>query len=175
MSRECWHRRRRSDFFEVHAENYMVAGGPFLRHLERVRERWPLSIHGVGLSIGGEGPLDRATWRGWRRCCAASSRMVLRAPGLVQPRRPWFNDLLPLPYDAATLNRVCDHIDQVQQRLRRRLLLENPSTYVEFAASTMDEAQFLAEVVRAHRLRPAAGREQRLRQRASTTAATRWA
>jgi hypothetical protein len=60
----------------------------------------------------------------------------------------WFNDLLPLPYDAVTLNRVCDHIDQVQHRLARRLLLENPSTYVEFVASTMSEAQFLVEVQR---------------------------
>jgi uncharacterized protein (UPF0276 family) len=137
------------DFLEVHAENYMVAGGPFLKHLERVRERWPLSIHGVGLSIGGEGPLDRPH--------------LDRLAALVQRIEPqwfsehlawsshggrWFNDLLPLPYDAATLNRVCDHVDQVQQHLKRRLLLENPSTYVEFTSSTMDEGHFLAEVVR---------------------------
>jgi uncharacterized protein (UPF0276 family) len=137
------------DFFEVHAENYMVDGGPYLRHLERVRERWPLSVHGVGLSIGGDGPLDRAH--------------LARLAALLERYQPawfsehlawsshgghWFNDLLPLPYDRATLQRVCDHVDEVQQRLRRRLLLENPSTYVEFAASTMDEAQFLNEVVR---------------------------
>jgi len=136
-------------FFEVHAENYMVAGGPFLRHLQAVRERWPLSIHGVGLSIGGEEPLDTAH--------------LDRLADLVERFEPrwfsehlawsshggrWFNDLLPLPYDPATLQRVCDHIDQVQERLARTLLLENPSTYVEFAASTMDEAGFLAEVVR---------------------------
>ncbi|MDZ7592267.1 MAG: DUF692 domain-containing protein [Rubrivivax sp.] len=137
------------EFFEVHAENYMVDGGPFLRHLERVCERWPLSIHGVGLSIGGEGPLDRAH--------------LARLAALLERYQPawfsehlawsshgghWFNDLLPLPYDRATLQRVCDHIDEVQLRLRRRLLLENPSTYIEFAASTMAEAQFLSEVVR---------------------------
>ena len=137
------------DFFEVHAENYMVDGGPYLRHLERVRERWPLSVHGVGLSIGGDGPLDRAH--------------LARLAALLERYQPawfsehlawsshgghWFNDLLPLPYDAATLQRVCDHVDEVQHRLRHRLLLENPSTYVEFAASTMDEAQFLNEVVR---------------------------
>jgi uncharacterized protein (UPF0276 family) len=137
------------EFFEVHAENYMVDGGPFLRHLERVRERWPLSVHGVGLSIGGEGSPDRAH--------------LARLAALLERFQPawfsehlawsshgghWFNDLLPLPYDRATLQRVCDHVDEVQQRLRRRLLLENPSTYVEFAASTMDEAQFLNEVVR---------------------------
>jgi uncharacterized protein (UPF0276 family) len=137
------------DFFEVHAENYMVDGGPFLRHLERVRERWPLSVHGVGLSIGGDGPLDRAH--------------LARLAALLERYQPawfsehlawsshgghWFNDLLPLSYDPATLHRVCDHVDELQHRLRRRLLLENPSTYVEFAASTMDEAQFLNEVVR---------------------------
>ena len=107
------------DFFEVHAENYMVDGGPFLRHLERVRERWPLSIHGVGLSIGGEAPPDRGH--------------LDRLAGLLQRFEPawfsehlawsshggrWFNDLLPLPYDRATLQRVCDHVDAVQARLR---------------------------------------------------------
>lgn len=137
------------DFVEVHAENYLVAGGPQLRQLERVRARWPLSVHGVGLSIGGEGPLD--------------SRHLDRLAALLRRFEPqwfsehlawsghgghWFNDLLPLPYDRPTLDRVCDHIDQVQQRLQRRLLLENPSTYIECAASTMDEGGFLAEVVR---------------------------
>lgn len=137
------------DFFEVHAENYMVAGGPRLRWLEQVRSRWPLSLHGVGLSIGGDEPL----------CQAHLARLAT----LVQRFEPrwfsehlawsghggaWFNDLLPLPYDKAALVRVCDHVDQVQQSLRRPMLLENPSTYVEFAASTMTEAAFIAEVVR---------------------------
>ncbi|MCU0919337.1 MAG: DUF692 domain-containing protein [Burkholderiaceae bacterium] len=136
-------------FVEVHAENYMVDGGPMLRHLERVRAHWPLSIHGVGLSIGGDGPLDRDH--------------LDRLDDLLRRFQPrwfsehlawsshgghWFNDLLPLPYDRATLHRVCDHIDQVQDRLRRRLLLENPSTYLGYAGSTMDESEFLAEVVR---------------------------
>jgi hypothetical protein len=138
-----------ADFFEVHAENYMVAGGPFLRQLERVRADWPLSIHGVGLSIGGVGDLD--------------SRHLDRLDALLERFEPrwfsehlawsshggrWFNDLLPLPYDGASLSRVCAHVGQIQHRLRRRLLLENPSTYLTFAGSTMDEGQFLAEVVR---------------------------
>ncbi len=137
------------DFVEVHAENYMVDGGPMVRLLHSVRERWPLSIHGVGLSIGGDGPLDR--------------QHLDRLATLLQRFEPrwfsehlawsshggrWFNDLLPLPYDLATLHRVCDHVDQVQEHLRRPLLLENPSTYVEYACSTMSEGQFLAEVVR---------------------------
>ncbi len=137
------------DFFEVHAENYMVAGGPFLRHLEQVRARWPLSIHGVGLSIGGDGQLDA---RHLDRLAALVQRYE---PHWVSEHLAWsshggryFNDLLPLPYNAATLDRVCDHIDQVQHRLKRRLLLENPSTYIEFVVSTMSEAQFLVEVQR---------------------------
>jgi uncharacterized protein (UPF0276 family) len=137
------------DFFEVHAENYMVAGGPFLRHLERVRERWPLSIHGVGLSIGGAEPLDAAHLG---RLAALLKRFEPRwfSEHLAWSSHGghWFNDLLPLPYDTVTLQRVCDHVDEAQVRLGRRLLLENPSTYVEFAASTMDEPQFIAEIVR---------------------------
>lgn len=136
-------------FVEVHAENYMVDGGPMLRHLERVRAHWPLSIHGVGLSIGGDGPLDlghlerldallRRFEPGW-----FSEHLAWSSHG-----GRWFNDLLPLPYDRATLHRVCDHVDQVQERLRRRMLLENPSTYLAYAGSTMDEPAFLAEVVR---------------------------
>ncbi|MBK6471775.1 MAG: DUF692 domain-containing protein [Betaproteobacteria bacterium] len=136
-------------FVEVHAENYMVDGGPLLRHLERVRAQWPLSIHGVGLSIGGEAPLDkdhlhRLEW------------LLKRfEPRWFSEHLAWsshgghcFNDLLPLPYDRVTLNRVCNHIDQVQQQLRRTLLLENPSTYLSFAGSTMDEPDFMCEVVR---------------------------
>jgi uncharacterized protein (UPF0276 family) len=137
------------DFVEVHAENYLVAGGPRLRRLEQLRERLPLSIHGVGLSIGGEAPLDEAH-------LDALDALVRR----FEPRwfsehlawsshgGTWLNDLLPLPYNAHTLARVCEHIDRVQTRLGRRMLLENPSSYVEFTTSTRDEGSFLAEVVR---------------------------
>ena len=136
-------------FVEVHAENCMVRGGPFLARLDAVRERLPLSVHGVGLSIGGEAPPDR---QHLDRLAAVLAR---HQPQWFSEHLAWsshggtcFNDLLPLPYDTATLQRVCDHVDQVQQHLGRRMLLENPSTYLEFEASTMDEAQFLAEVVR---------------------------
>lgn len=137
------------DFLEIHAENHLAAGGPGPRALDRVRARWPLTVHGVGLSIGGEGPLDGAH--------------LERVAGLVERCEPlhfsehlaWsghggrcFNDLLPLPYHAASLRRVCQHVDQVQNRLRRPLLLENPASYLQFAASTMDEAGFLGEVLR---------------------------
>lgn len=136
-------------FFEIHAENYLVAGGPFHHHLSCIRDRYPLSIHGVGLSIGGEGPLDSAHLD---RLAALMDRYQ---PQAFSEHLAWsshggvfFNDLLPLAYDHATLIRVCDHIDQVQQRLQWRLLLENPATYVEFAASTWDEASFISEIVR---------------------------
>ena len=137
------------DFLEVHAENLMVAGGPRLRRLERLRERLPLSIHGVGLSIGGQGPLDHAHLGEVAALLArfeprwVSEHLAWSSHGGV-----WLNDLLPVPYDRPTLDRVCEHIDQVQVRLGRRILLENPSTYLEFEASTMEESTFLSEVVR---------------------------
>lgn len=136
-------------FLEIHAENYLVDGGPLHHALTRVRERHALSIHGVGLSIGGEEPLDPDHLD---RLAALLARYQ---PAVFSEHLAWsshgrnfYNDLLPLPYDTASLQRVCAHVDQVQTRLRRRLLLENPSTYVEFSASTMDETGFLAEVVR---------------------------
>jgi uncharacterized protein (UPF0276 family) len=136
-------------FFEVHAENYMVDGGPFHHYLTRIRERYPLSIHGVGLSIGGEDALDEAHLD---RLALLLDRYQ---PESFSEHLAWsshggafLNDLLPVPYHAATLARVCEHIGRVQDRLKRRMLLENPATYVEFAASTMAETDFIGEVVR---------------------------
>lgn len=136
-------------FFEVHAENYMVPGGPFHEHLSRIRADYPLSVHGVGLSIGGEEPLDEAHLD---RLAALLERY---APQAFSEHLAWsghggtfFNDLLPLPYTPATLARVCAHVERVQERLRRPMLLENPATYVEFAESTLAETEFIAEVVR---------------------------
>ncbi len=135
-------------FFEVHAENYLVAGGPMHADLTRIAERYPLSIHGVGLSIGGEDPPDPDHLRALR------GLLDRYQPALFSEHLAWathggvfWNDLLPLPYDRRTLNRVCDHLDQVQNTLRRRLLLENPATYVEFAASTLRETDFIREAL----------------------------
>src|ERR1700721_3053151 len=136
-------------FFEVHAENYMGAGGPAHRALEAVRRDYPISLHGVCLSIGGERPLDRVH-------LARFQNLVERyEPALVSEHLAWsthetayFNDLLPLPYTPATLATVCDHIDQVQEAIGRRLLLENPSTYVAFRESTMSETNFIRSVAR---------------------------
>ncbi|MCU0955751.1 MAG: DUF692 domain-containing protein [Hydrogenophaga sp.] len=135
-------------FFEVHAENFLVAGGPMHHHLTRIREHYPLSIHGVGLSIGGEDPLDAGHLE------AVACLVERYQPAVFSEHLAWsshggvfFNDLLPLPYNLPTLQRVCDHIDRVQSRLGRRLLLENPSTYVAFVSSTWSEGDFLREVV----------------------------
>jgi len=136
-------------FFEVHAENYMVDGGPMHHWLARIRERYPLSLHGVGLSLGGEAPPDEAHLDRLARLieryqpAAFSEHLAWSTHGEV-----FFNDLLPVAYDQATLARVCRHIDRVQERLGLPMLLENPSTYVEFERSTMDEADFLSEVLR---------------------------
>ena len=136
-------------FFEVHAENYMGAGGPPHRYLSAIRERYPLSLHGVGLSMGADRPLDEDHLQRLKR-------LIERyRPGLFSEHLAWsshdssfLNDLLPVPYTAETLTRVIEHIDQVQNALRRQMLLENPSTYLAFAESTYSEIDFIAEVVR---------------------------
>ena len=136
-------------FFEVHAENYMGAGGPPHRYLSAIRERYPLSLHGVGLSIGADRPLDEDHLQRLKR-------LIERyRPGLFSEHLAWsshdssfLNDLLPVPYTAETLTRVIEHIDQVQNALRRQMLLEKPSTYLAFAESTYSEIDFIAEVVR---------------------------
>ncbi len=136
-------------WFEVHAENYMGAGGPPHRYLTTIRERYPLSLHGVGLSIGAAHPLDRDHLQ---RLKALNERYE---PGLFSEHLAWsthdsvfFNDLLPIPYDRESVQRVSDHIDEVQETVGRRMLLENPSTYVAFVESTLDEIDFLTEVAR---------------------------
>ena len=136
-------------FFEVHAENYMGAGGPPHRYLSAIRERYRLSLHGVGLSIGADRPLDRDHLQ---RLAQLIDRY---RPGLFSEHLAWsshgasfFNDLLPIPYTNASLVRVADHIDEVQATLGRQMLLENPSTYVAFAESSYSETDFIAEVVR---------------------------
>ena len=140
---------RAVDFFEIHAENYMGAGGPPHQLLRRICADYPVSVHGVGLSIGGAGPLDRDH--------------LLRLKKLIEDYRPalfsehlawsshdgvFLNDLLPLPYTRETLASVVRHIDEVQHTLGVRMLLENPSTYVQFGSSDMDEVEFLRRVAK---------------------------
>jgi uncharacterized protein (UPF0276 family) len=135
-------------WLEVHAENYMGEGGRPVAQLRALSERFAISVHGVGLSIGGAGPLD-----------PAHLDRLARLVGWLNPARfsehlawsthdgAFLNDLLPLPYTDDTLARVCAHIDTVQQRLGRQMLLENPSSYLSFAESTWSEPDFLREIV----------------------------
>ena len=136
-------------FFEVHAENYMGAGGPPHRYLTAIREHYPLSLHGVGLSIGSDRPLDQEHLQ---RLKALNERYE---PALLSEHLAWsshgtsyLDDLLPVPYTDDTLNRICQHIDQVQTTLGRQMLLENPSTYLWFKESTWDEPDFIREIAR---------------------------
>lgn len=134
-------------FFEIHAENYMGAGGLPHAQLAAIRADHALSVHGVGLSIGGARGLDAAHLDRLRRVCdrydpeSVSEHLAWSSHGA-----DYLNDLLPLPYTEETLALVCDHVDQVQGVLGRRILLENPATYLCFAQSTIPEPAFLAAV-----------------------------
>jgi uncharacterized protein (UPF0276 family) len=134
-------------FFEVHAENYMGAGGAPHAQLTALRERYALSIHGVGLSIGSMQPLDREHLARLKSLCDRYE------PESFSEHLAWsthddvyFNDLLPLPYCEETLAHICAHIDEVQSTLGRQMLLENPSTYVQFGESTIPEVEFLGAI-----------------------------
>ncbi|MCA0922429.1 DUF692 domain-containing protein [Pseudooceanicola nanhaiensis] len=136
-------------WLEIHAENYMGQGGRPLAQLRALRERFPISVHGVGLSIGGPDRLDADHLARLRDLCHWLD------PQSFSEHLAWsthdgayLNDLLPLPYTDATLARVCDHVDEVQAVLGRRMLLENPSSYLAFDESTWDEVGFLAEISR---------------------------
>jgi uncharacterized protein len=134
-------------WLEVHAENYMGDGGRPLAQLRFLAERFPISVHGVGLSIGGEDPLDTEHLDRLKKLCDWLQ------PASFSEHLAWsthdsrfLNDLLPLPYTQKTLTRVADHIDHLQTHLGRQILLENPSSYLAFAESTFEEPQFLEEL-----------------------------
>ncbi|WP_282094761.1 DUF692 domain-containing protein [Epibacterium ulvae] len=134
-------------WLEIHAENYMGDGGRPLAQLRHLAERFPISVHGVGLSIGGETPLDTEHLArlkylvSWLNPASFSEHLAWSTH-----ESHFYNDLLPLPYTDATLARICDHINQVQDTLGRAMLLENPSSYLAFEESTWEEPAFLAEV-----------------------------
>lgn len=137
-------------WLEIHAENYMGDGGRPLAQLRHLSEKFAISVHGVGLSIGGEEPLDPDHLArlkhlvGWLNPASFSEHLAWSTHDTS-----FLNDLLPLPYTTETLTRVADHIDQVQDTVGRQMLLENPSSYLAFAESTWSEPDFLAEI--AHR------------------------
>lgn len=135
-------------WFEVHPENYMGAGGPPLHYLAEIANRYPLSLHGVAASIGADQPLRQDHID---RLKMLNDRYK---PGLFSEHLAWsshdelfFNDLLPVPYREDSMERVIEHVDQLQNHLGRKILLENPSVYVAFASSTMTEIAFLEKVV----------------------------
>ena len=136
-------------FFEVHAENYMGAGGPPHAQLGALRERYALSVHGVGLSIGSMQPLNSDHLARLKVLCnrykpeSFSEHLAWSSHAGV-----YFNDLLPLPYTRQTLARVAEHIDEVQTTLGRTMLLENPSHCIGIAESTIPEIDFLTEVAK---------------------------
>jgi uncharacterized protein len=140
--------RPRVPWLEVHAENYM-GGGPALRALEAVRRDYPVSVHGVGLSVGSADGLDPVHLE-------RLARLVERIDAtLVSEHLSWsiaggayLNHLLPLPYTEEALDVVSRHVTQAQDRLRRRLLIENPSSYLRFRHSPVPEPEFLNELVR---------------------------
>ena len=137
----------RLDWFEVLSENFMDTGGRPLWVLDKVAERYPVAMHGVSLSIGSSDPLDLDYLR---KLKALASRVRAR---WISDHLCWTgvlgrntHDLLPLPYDEATLRHVAGRVRQVQDFLERPIALENPSTYLAFAGSTMSEWQFLARL-----------------------------
>ena len=136
-------------WFEIHAENYMIDGGPVRNQLQQLRRDYPISCHGVGLSIGSEQALDQShlsrlkTLLDWLEPAVFSEHLAWSSHGVN-----FFNDLLPLPYTRATLEQVVKHIDEVQNTLQRPMLLENPSTYLDFYTHEMGEAEFISEIIR---------------------------
>jgi uncharacterized protein len=137
----------KSAWFEVHAENYMGAGGPPHAMLEKLRRDYSISCHGVGLSIGSMGDLNKEHLGRLAKFCQRYE------PTLFSEHLAWsshsvgfLNDLLPLPYNKGTLDQVIFHIDEVQEAVGRQMLLENPSSYLSFETSDMTEVEFLKEV-----------------------------
>ncbi|MEP7180554.1 MAG: DUF692 domain-containing protein [Betaproteobacteria bacterium] len=136
-------------WFEVHSENYYADGGPALAALDRIRADYPLSLHGVGMSLGSTDPLDRGH-------LAKLKRLIARVdPAAVSEHLCWsgvaarhLNDLLPLPYTEEALDHVCARVGEVQDALGRELMVENVSSYLAFADATIPEWEFVAAVAR---------------------------
>jgi uncharacterized protein (UPF0276 family) len=134
-------------WFEVHSENYFADGGPALAALDRIRADYPVSLHGVGLSLGSTDPLDTGH-------LAKLARLADRIePARISEHLCWssvggrhYNDLLPLPFTQEALDHVCARVSAAQDFLRREILVENVSSYVTFPESTLPECEFVAAV-----------------------------
>jgi uncharacterized protein (UPF0276 family) len=135
------------DWFEIISENFMGVGGRPMHVLDRIAERWPVVMHGVSMSIGSTDPVDRDYLRELRKLAGRVR------PAWISDHLCWTgvahrtsHDLLPVPYDEETLRHVVERVRIVQDVLERPLVLENPSSYVEFRSSTMTEQEFLARL-----------------------------
>ncbi len=136
-------------WFEVHAENYLGDGGAPLHYLEKIREHYELSVHGVGLSIGSAQGINE-------QHLARVANMVERfQPASFSEHLAWsthdnqfYSDLLPVPYNKEVEELVCQHINQIQDRLKRQMLLENPSNYLTMENSTQEETHMLSNIVK---------------------------
>ncbi len=136
-------------WLEIHPENYMGAGGPPHRYLSALKERYPLSMHGVGMSLGS---VDGVNTEHLQRL----QQLVQRyEPESISEHVSWshwnsiyLNDLLPLPYTQESLKVICNNIDKVQNTLGRRILIENPSTYIAFNSNEFSEPDFFSEIVK---------------------------
>lgn len=137
------------EWLEIHPENYMGKGGLPHRYLTQIREQYSLSMHGVGMSLGSAEGVDE-------RHLSRLKELVDRyQPQAVSEHLSWshwnaifFNDLLPLPYTEESLDVVCRNIDKVQSFLNRKILIENPSSYIDFAENEFSEPEFLSQIVR---------------------------
>ncbi len=136
-------------WLEIHSENYFSDGGWHMYQLEHIRSHYPLSLHGVGLSLGSTDPLDLKHLRKLKKL------IHLCEPGMVSDHLSWssigghyFNDLLPLPYTEEALIYIATRIEQTQDFLGRQVLIENPSSYLDFTVSTIQESEFISEAAR---------------------------
>ncbi len=136
-------------WFEIHSENYMGRGGPSLAYLETVRAKYPISMHGVSLSLGSDEALNRDHLK---RLKALVDRIE---PVFISEHLSWsrlgqtyLNDLIALPYNKQSLEIMCAHVQETQEFLGRTIMVENPSAYVAFKESTMEEPEFLIELTR---------------------------
>ena len=150
---EVLNTRPKLGWVEVHSENFFGGGAP-LRTLRKVREHYPVSLHGVGMGLASVTPLDREHLSALRRLCDAVQPAAVSehlcwntVPDNVKGNRMAINDLLPFPYTQQALSNVTRRVEQVQEELGRQLVVENLSSYLSFTHSEMSEGEFLAELV----------------------------
>lgn len=152
--REVLQKLPKLGWVEVHSENFFGGGSP-LRTLLKVREHYPVSLHGVGMGLASTAPLDQAHLSDLQRLCetvqpaAVSEHLCWNSvPGMTNNQTMVINDLLPFPYTQEALSSVASRVEQVQEKLGRRLLVENLSSYLSFTSSEMSEGEFLSELSR---------------------------